>query len=37
MHLKLHILVTLGDYCDYGFLITLGDCRPLDGCGFIDW
>ena len=37
MHLKLHILVALGDYCDCGFLITLGDCRHLDGCGFVDW
>ena len=36
MHLKLHILVALGDCYDYRILITLGDCRHLDGCGFVD-
>ena len=37
MHLKLHILVAQGDCCDCGFLITLGDCRHLHICGFVDW
>jgi hypothetical protein len=24
-------LVTLGNLCDWGFLVTLGDCHHLDG------
>jgi hypothetical protein len=31
------ILVALGDCCDCGFLITLGDCRHLDGWWIVDW
>ena len=27
------ILVALGNRCDCGFLVTLGDCRHLDGFG----
>jgi len=30
-------LVALGDSCDCGFPITLGDYCHLDGCGFVDW
>jgi len=28
---------TASFHCNCQFLITLGDCRHLDGCGFIDW
>ena len=31
-------LVALGNLCDWGFLVTLGDCHHLDGlvdCGLL--
>jgi hypothetical protein len=31
------IFVALGDCCNCGFLITLGDCRHLDGWWIVDW
>ena len=36
VHLRSH-LVALGGDCHCGFLITLGDCRHLDGWWFVDW
>jgi hypothetical protein len=37
VHLVIAYLVALSNSCDCGFLITLGDCRHLDGWCFGDW